>query len=82
MLIIRFLDNKKSIYCPSMPKPPAFDPVTDDQFRNKDYVNAHLAVASLTIAWHYVLSVPDHEETAMLVEKALESAARLRGRVK
>ena len=45
---------------------------------NKALVNVHLAVATLTVAWHYVLRVDGHDEAAGLNELAVEGEAHLR----
>jgi len=46
------------------------------------HVRASRAVASLTAAWHAVLSVPGHDEAAERIERALEAAVRLRDSLK
>jgi hypothetical protein len=43
---------------------------------------AQLAVASLTIAWHYVLRLDNHDTAAERIERALESAVKLRDSLK
>jgi hypothetical protein len=46
------------------------------------YLQARLAVASLIIAWHYILRLPNHDKAAERIERALESAVRLRHTVR
>jgi hypothetical protein len=63
-----------------MARPPdlVFELPREEDLANLPYVNASLAVASLTIAWHYVLRVEGHDKAAQFIELALESTARLR----
>ena len=56
--------------------------LSQSDLQNRAYVNAQLAVASLTVAWHYVLRVEGHDGTAKLIEVALDGAYKLRERVK
>jgi hypothetical protein len=46
------------------------------------YFQAQLAVASLTIAWHYVLRLDNHSAAVERIERALESAVKLRDSLK
>ncbi len=60
------------------PPRPLFEPLSEKHLANTSYANASLAVASLTIAWHYVLRVEGHDKAVQFIELALESTVRLR----
>jgi hypothetical protein len=61
------------------------EPVSEADGANKPYVHAHLTVACLKRAWHYVLSIDPRQRADAAVdqiERALESAVSLRERLK
>ena len=65
-----------------MPPKLVLEELTPEEMSNTALVNAHLAVASLTIAWHYVLRLPDHERAAGCIERALQATVVLKESVK
>ena len=65
-------------------RPPelVLEELSKEDMRNVPYVSAHLAVASLTVAGHYVLRVEGRDKAAQDIERALESTVRLRERLR
>jgi hypothetical protein len=60
-------------------------PVNKADAANKPFVDAHLTVAGLTRAWHCILRIDPRQrgdDAVEKIERALESAVRLRERLK
>ena len=62
----------------------AVEPVSDADAANKPFMDAHVTVACLTLAWHSVLRIDPlkRADTVEQIEPALESATRLREKLK
>jgi hypothetical protein len=65
-----------------MPPTLVLDELTEAELANIDFVNAHLVVTRLTAAWHYVLRVPDHDEVAERIERAIECGVVMRQKLR
>ena len=53
-----------------------------DPFKWQPCQHADLALAALTMAWHYALRVPGHDKAAEAIERAMDRTAQLRERVR